>query len=143
MRQGTKVGRTAGWVASLERQMVSSRAPEIAIYSCTYIYACTSFHWSSVNSLRAHSTLVLHEQTRIQVAAIRYVWTAVILSSDKTSGPFSLKITVNSAYKIFRRPKRGFEQPPSNSPCLQACILYCNCPLTWNKPDFKNKTRPY
>ena len=31
----------------------------------THTYLCTSFHCSSVNSLRTHSTLVLHEQTRI------------------------------------------------------------------------------
>ena len=39
-----------------------------------------------VNSLRAHSALVLHEQTR--TAATRFVWTAVILSSSKTVDHF-------------------------------------------------------
>ena len=37
MREGTI--RTAGGVASLERQLVNSQGPEIeATYSCTYIY---------------------------------------------------------------------------------------------------------
>ena len=42
------------------RTMVNSRTLEIAI---TYLRA--SFHRRSVNSLRARSTLVLHEQTPI------------------------------------------------------------------------------
>ena len=45
-REGTKVGRTAGEVTSLGRQLVNTRAPEIAIYLRMYS--------SGVNSLRAH-----------------------------------------------------------------------------------------
>ena len=66
------VGRTAGGVRSLEEQIVNSRAPEIMIYLRTYLRA--SFHWCSINSLHACSTLVLYEQARI--AATRLVWAA-------------------------------------------------------------------
>ena len=85
-REGTKVDRTAGGVTSLEGQLVTSRAPEIAIYLRTYLRA--SFHRSGVNSLRAHSALVLREQTA-RIAATRLVWTVVILNSSETSGPLS------------------------------------------------------
>ena len=49
--EGTKVGRTAVGVPSLEDNWG------------TYLGA--SFHSSGVNSLRARSALVLHEQTRL------------------------------------------------------------------------------
>ena len=65
-------------VTSLVTQLVNSRAPEIAIYLRTYLCA---FHRSGVNSLRARSALVLHEQTRI--TATRRVLTAVIRLVDQ------------------------------------------------------------
>ena len=77
------VGRTAGGVRSLEEQIVNSRAPEIMIYLRTYLRA--SFHWCSINSLHACSTLVLYEQARI--AATRLVWAARL--SIATSGTLS------------------------------------------------------
>ena len=43
-----------------------------------HTYSRASFHRSGVNSLRARSALVLHEQTGI--AATRPVWSAVILN---------------------------------------------------------------
>ena len=52
-----------GWQGLTRRQLVNSRAPEIVIYSRTYLRA--SFHRSGVNRLRARSSLILHEQTRI------------------------------------------------------------------------------
>ena len=108
-RQGTNVGRTSGRVASLERQPVSSRARSIH---------ARIFTRSGANSLRAHSALVLREQTR--TAATRFVWTAVILNSSKTNGPFSndreLKMQLNGVYEIFWTPKGGFNRTPSNTP---------------------------
>ena len=59
---------------------MNSRAPEIAINLRTYLPV--SFYRSGVNSLRARSALVLHEQTRI--AATRLVWKAVILNITAT-----------------------------------------------------------
>ena len=79
MREGTKIGRTAGGVTSLEGQLLSTRTSDL--------FMRASFHCSGINSLHAHSMLVLHEQTRI--AATRLVWTAVILHSNETS---SLKL---------------------------------------------------
>ena len=86
-REGTIVGWTACGVTSLGRQLVNSRAPEIAIYLCMYLRV--SFHRSSVNSLPTHacSTLVLHEQTCI--AATRLLWMVVILNSSESSVPIS------------------------------------------------------
>ena len=64
---------------------MNSRAPEIVIYLHRYLHA--SFHGGGVNSLRVHSMLVLHEQTRI--VTTRLVLTAVILNSIEASGPIS------------------------------------------------------
>ena len=50
-------------------------------------YLRASFHRSGVDSLRARSALVLHEQTCI--AETRLGWTAVILNSIEASGPIS------------------------------------------------------
>ena len=58
-----KVGRTAGVVTSLVAQLVNSRAPELAIYLCTYLRA--SFHHSGVKQL-------------MQITATRLVLMAVI-----------------------------------------------------------------
>ena len=78
-REGTKVGRTAGGMTSLGRQLVNSRAPEITIYLRTYWRA--SFHCSGVNSLHMRSALVLHKQTRLDSGDSQY--------SSETSGPIS------------------------------------------------------
>ena len=67
---------------SLE-QLVKSVSPEIAIYLRTYLRA--SLHSSGVKPLRARSAPILHEQTRI--AATRFVWKMVILSSIEASRP--------------------------------------------------------
>ena len=91
----SKVGRTAGEVISLEGKLVNSRAPEIACFLFLFfiiiyflrMYIRASFHRSGVNSLRARSVLVLHEQARI--AATILVWTAVLLNSNESSGPIS------------------------------------------------------
>ena len=80
------VGRTAGGVALLERQLMNSRTPEIAILF-THIYVVQSFQRSSVNRLCTHSVLVLSKQTRI--AGTRFIWKAVIVNSSETSGSFS------------------------------------------------------
>ena len=82
--------------------------PELAIYLHTYLRV--SFHCSGVNNLRAHSALVLHEQTR--KAATRFVWTAVILSSSETTGPFQtvghLKCTIKQCISNLLEVKGGF-----------------------------------
>ena len=72
-REGTKVDRTAGRVTSLERQLVNSRAPEIAIY------LRASFHRQAAGKqlMCARYALILREQTA-RIAATRLVLTAVI-----------------------------------------------------------------
>ena len=64
---------------------MNSRAPEIVIYLRTYLHV--SFHSGGVNSLRVHSVLLLHEQTRI--VTTRLVLTVVILNSIEASGQIS------------------------------------------------------
>ena len=96
--------------------------PELAIYLRTYSRA--SFRRRGVNSFRARSALILHEQTRIAVT--RLVWTAVILDTaarleDHFQTVGRLKYTVKRC-KIFWRSKGGFERTPSNPPCLRACM---------------------
>ena len=79
------------WGDITKRTILERLNYNIAIYLGTYLRA--SFHRSGVNSLRARSALVLHEQTHI--AATRLVWTAMILSSSETSGPVGhLKCTI-------------------------------------------------
>ena len=89
------IGRPAGGVRSLEGQMMNSRAPEIKIYLRTYL--CAPFQRCGVNSSRARSALVVHEQ--INIVATRLVWTAVIprviLNSSETSGRLSNGRTLN------------------------------------------------
>ena len=84
MREGTKVGRTAGVATALGRQL-SNACMNYQFIFHTYLHV--SFHHSGINSLRVGSALVLHEQTRI--AATTLVWTVVILNSSATSGPLS------------------------------------------------------
>ena len=43
MREGTKVGRTVGVVTAIEEELVNSRAPDIAIYFCTYLCVALAF----------------------------------------------------------------------------------------------------
>ena len=76
-REGTKVGRRAGGVTSLERQLVNSQAPEILIA----IYLRASFHRSGGNSL--------HAPVPRWSSMNKLVWTAVILNSIETTGPIS------------------------------------------------------
>ena len=64
----------------LEEKLVNSGAPEIAIYLRTYLRA--SFHRSGGSRVRA-----FHADRHEQIAASRFVWTMVILSSIDVSGP--------------------------------------------------------
>ena len=64
---------------------MNSRAPDVAIYLHTYLRASSQ---RREQFTRAHSALILKEQTRI--AATSLAWTTVILnSSETTSGPLS------------------------------------------------------
>ena len=83
----TNVGRTAGRAISLEGQLLSTWTSDLFM-QIDYLHA--SFHHSGINSLRTHSTLVLHEQTCI--VATRLVWTVVILNSSETSHGRTLKM---------------------------------------------------
>ena len=65
MREGTKVGRTAGAWGDLTRRTTLAR--ELAIYLRTLLHA--SFHHSGVNWLCVRSALVSQEQTRDTIAA--------------------------------------------------------------------------
>ena len=68
-----------------------------------------------MNSFRACSVLVFHEQTHI--AATRLVWTVVLLNCrlvDHFQTVGHLKCTDKCVYKIFWRSKGGFKQTPSN-----------------------------
>ena len=76
-----------------------------------------SFHRSGVNSLCAHSALVLREQMAC-IAITRLILLVVILNSSETSGPLingrELKM-----YSEVVEAKREFEQTPCNPPCLR------------------------
>ena len=93
-----------------------------------------SLHRCGVNRLFACSVLVLREQTWC-IAAIKLVWTAVILNGNEVSGPITsgraLKMYSWALYKIFRDQKGGFERTSSNTPppCLWACMS-SNCELS-------------
>ena len=64
----------AGGVASLERQLVNSRVPEIVIYLCTYIYVCPFI--AVAKTAYACAPLVVHKQTHI--AATKLILTMMI-----------------------------------------------------------------
>ena len=96
-REGTTVDKTAGGVTSLGRQLVNSRAPEIAIYLRTYLRAFIAAAYTAYARFSLHP-LVLHEQTGC-IAATKLVWTAVILNGSEASGP----LTNSRAQCIARR----------------------------------------
>ena len=60
----------AGGVASLERQLVNPRVPEILIYLSTYIYVCPFI--AVAKTAYACALLVVYKQTHI--AATRLIW---------------------------------------------------------------------
>ena len=68
-------------MTSLERQLVNSLAPEIAVITQVFTHI---LHRSGVNSLCAHSMLVFQEQTRIATTSdrlpiVRYYLRAMII----------------------------------------------------------------
>ena len=105
-------------VTSLEGQLSSARTSDLF----THVYYARPFIAAySVNSLRARSALVLHEQTRIASCNQTRLDSAVILNSSETSGPlsngrilkmYSLEVYITS----FGGQKGGSSKPPRTPP---------------------------
>ena len=116
-RKGTNVDRTARW-GDITRRATGElyRAPEIAIYLRTYLRA--SLHHSTatyacIPPAGPPWTNSSHNS--------RFIWTAVILNSSKTSGPLSN----GWEHKIYIKSsggQKGVRANPLEPPCLRASL---------------------